>query len=139
MRAAMRMLLSAGALAAACAPTPERDDVIGSYTMSIATDTLHLDSSGAYRRVFVRGEAPQGVAVDTGRWWLSKDGRHVGLSALPRRWPEHGRYDPVSGAWHQPDTLLRGVLSLRIHANWSGDLSLDVIPELDWRYRRVRR
>lgn len=135
----MRILLAACALAAACAPAPERADLIGSYAMSIATDTLHLDSSGAYRRVFIRAGTPGGFAVDTGRWWVSNDGRSVGLSALPRRWPEHGRYDSVSGAWHQPDTLLRGVLSLQIQSSWSGDLTLDVIPERDWRYRRVRQ
>lgn len=125
------------AIVSACAPAPQRADLIGSYAMSIATDTLYLDSTGSYRRVFVGAGTPTGFGVDTGRWWLSNNRRLVALSAFPRRWPAHGRYDSVTGAWHQPDTTLRGFVSLQIRSSWTGAVTLDVIPELGWRYRRV--
>lgn len=126
------------AMVPACAPSPKTADLVGTYVLSIETDTLHLDASGQYRRVFGQVGTPRRFAVDTGRWWVSNNQRLVALSALPQRWPAHGRFDPVSGTWHQPDTLLRGMVSLQIHATWTGAVTLDVIPELGWRYRRVR-
>lgn len=133
-RFAITMLCACGL---ACAAAPEAGELAGTYAFSIATDTLHLEPSGHYRRVFVQPSAQGGFGTDTGRWWLSNDRRRVGLSAMPRRWPEHGRYDPVARTWHQPDTLMRGVVSLQIRSHWFGDLTLDVMPEVGWRYERV--
>ncbi len=62
----------------------------GTYVMTIGGDTLRLDISGRYVRVF-------GVAVDRGQWTVSEKLKVVVLHDLPRRWPEHGRYDPAQG------------------------------------------
>lgn len=121
----------------ACTPATDQSTVVGTYVLSIETDTLHLDAGGRYRRVFGRSGAPRAAAIDTGRWRMSTDGRSVALAALPQRWPAHGRYDPVSGVWHQADTLRRGFVSLRIRAGWRGDVTLEAVPELGWLYRRL--
>lgn len=125
------------ALILGCGRDVDPEEIPGTYAFSIAIDTLTLDAAGGYRRVFVRTGPPGGFGVDTGRWWVSTDGRLVALRAFPQRWPAHGRYDSVTGAWHQPDTLRRGVVSLQIRSTWARGLTLDLMPELDWRYRRV--
>ena len=139
MHIARSVLVLSCVLGAACTPSVERADLIGTYVLSIETDTLHLEASGRYRRVFGRSGAAARAATDTGRWRMSNDGKRIALAALPRRWPDHGRYDSVSGVWHQPDTLVRGFVSLHIRKGWRGDLLLDVVPELGWRYRRIER
>jgi hypothetical protein len=123
----------------ACAPATEMADLAGTYVLSIETDTLHLDASGRYTRVFGRGGALRRAAVDTGRWRVSNNRRMVSLAGLPRRWPEHGRFDPLSGSWHQPDTTVRGTVALEIGVTWTGVVTLGVKPELGWRYRRLRQ
>lgn len=139
MRVMSAAIFVLSAMGSACARAPSATDLVGTYVLSIETDTLHLAASGQYRRVFAQVGAPRTFAIDTGRWRVSNNGRLVALSALPQRWPAHGRYDSVSGTWHQPDTLQRGMVSLQINATWTGAVVLDVVPELGWRYRRVRR
>jgi hypothetical protein len=127
-----------GVMSVACTPLPGASELAGTYVLSLETDTLHLDASGRYTRVFGRSGAPQPVAIDTGRWRVSNNGRLVSLAGLPRRWTEHGRFDPKSGTWHQPDTTLRGTLAMQIRVTWTGDVTLDVKPELGWRYIRLQ-
>ena len=134
-----RAVLLLGAMIMACAPSTEMADLAGTYVLSIEVDTLHLDASGRYTRVHGRTGAMQRAAVDTGRWRVSNNRRMVSLAGLPRRWPEHGRYDPQSGTWHEPDTMVRGTVALEIGVAWSGAVTLGLKPELGWRYRRLRK
>lgn len=120
---------------AACSAPRDVAGLSGTYVMTIGTDTLHLDSSGRYARVFVLN-GPQGVRVDTGRWTIAQKGRLVALRSLPQRWPQHGNYDPVGG-WHAPDTTIKQTVSLVIGRTWSGRTALDVRPEIGWRYLRL--
>ena len=138
MRIAGSILLALCVLASgACAPSRDATSLAGTYAFSFGFDTLYLEPSGRFRRVFRSAAAAGGFSVDTGRWVVSRNRRLVGLSALPQRWPAHGRFDSLSGRWHEPDTLLRGAVSLQIRATWTGALTLDYKPEIDWRYRRV--
>ena len=121
----------------ACSAPVDIGELPGTYVFSIKTDTLHLDASGAYRRIFVRNEHDGGVSVDTGRWRLSNDGRYVALAAFPQRWPAHGRFDPQTGRWHEADTTRRGVLALEIQRTWKRELTLLAHSEFGWRYVRT--
>jgi hypothetical protein len=129
-------ILTAVSLAlAACSSPTDAASLAGTYVMSIGTDTLRLDPSGRYARAFLV-RAPDVVAVDTGRWSLSRNGRMVTLENLPRRWPEHGRFDPVQG-WHAPDTTVRQTIALLVGTTWTGKTTLGVRPEIGWRYVRL--
>lgn len=123
----------------ACASSRDMTDLAGTYVFAIDVDTLRLDPTGRYTRVYGAHDASQRAAVDTGRWRVSNNGRMVSLAGLPRRWPEHGRFDPVSGRWHVPDTTARGTVALQIGVTWTGAVTLELQPEIGWRYRRVRR
>jgi hypothetical protein len=112
-------------------------DLAGTYVLSIAVDTLHLDSVGRYTRVHVQIGTPRLVSIDRGRWRVSNDRRLVALHNLPQRWPEHGRFDPKTGRWHEADTTLRQTVALMIGSTWRGAVTLGVKPELGWRYRRL--
>lgn len=138
----MRPGLGAAALlswaaASACSAPSEMADLAGTYVLSIETDTLRLDSLGRYTRVYAQLGTPKLVAIDTGRWSLSRNRRLVALSGLPQRWPEHGRFDPKTGRWHEPNTTVRRTESLVIGATWKGEVTLGVKPEIGWRYRRL--
>lgn len=122
--------------APACSAPPEMADVAGTYVLSIQTDTLRLDSTGRYARTYAHLGVPRRVAVDSGRWRLSRDRRLVALYELPQRWPEHGRFDPKTGRWHEADTAVRRTQSLVIESTWRGTITLGVKPEIGWRYRR---
>ncbi|MBM3908314.1 MAG: hypothetical protein FJ363_09615 [Gemmatimonadetes bacterium] len=138
MRVRATALIGLCALLGSCAPASTTAELAGTYVLSIRIDTLHLDASGQYRRVSVDIGAGR-VAVDTGRWRLSNDRRLVALAALPHRWPDHGRYDPASGTWHEPDTAVRRMEALTIRSTWTGSTTLDLKPELGWRYRRLQQ
>lgn len=125
------------ATASACSAPHEMADVAGTYVLSIQTDTLRLDSTGRYVRTFAQLGLPKRVAVDSGRWRLSRDRRLVALYQLPQRWPEHGRYDPQTGRWHEADTAVRRTQALVIESTWRGEVTLAVKPEIGWRYRRL--
>lgn len=131
------LLILGCVVAAACSAPPEVADVAGTYVLSIQTDTLRLDSMGRYVRTYAQLGLPKRVAVDSGRWRLSRDRRLVALYQLPQRWPEHGRYDPQTGRWHEADTAVRRTQSLVIESTWRGRLTLGVKPEIGWRYRRL--
>jgi hypothetical protein len=109
----------------------------GTYVMHVDynTDTLRLDASGRYSRVYVQGSSSD-VAADTGRWSLSRNRRLVMIHGLRRRWPEHGRFDPAQG-WHGADTSVVQTIGLTIGTTWRGKPELGVRPEIGWRYRRV--
>lgn len=111
-------------------------DLAGTYVLSIQTDTLHLDSLGRYTRVYAQMGTPKLVVIDSGRWRLSSNRRLVALDGLPQRWPEHGRFDPKTGRWHEADTAVRRTQSLVIGVTWRGHVTLGVQPEIGWRYRR---
>ena len=132
------IVLMMSVAATACSPPSDMAGLAGTYVMTIAynTDTLRLDPSGRYTRRYVQGSSPV-VPVDTGRWTVSRNGRLVQVRDLPRRWPEHGRYDPVQG-WHAPDTTVRQTAALSIGTTWTGRTELGVRPEIGWRYRRLR-
>lgn len=115
----------------ACSPPTDMAGLAGTYVMTIGIDTLRLDPSGHYTRVF----GSQHV-VDRGRWTVSRNGRLVALHDLPRRWPDHGRFDPTEG-WHAPDTTVRQTVALTIGTTWTGRIALGVQPEIDWQYLRV--
>ena len=117
----------------ACSPPTDIAGLAGTYVMTIGIDTLRLDPSGRYSRVF----GSQNV-VDRGRWTVSTNGRLVALHDLPRRWPAHGRFDPVQG-WHAPDTTVRQTVALMIGTTWTGRIALGVQPEIGWRYLRLRQ
>lgn len=123
--------------ASACSTPPEMADLAGTYVLSIQTDTLRLDRMGRYVRTYAHLGAPRRVAVDSGRWRLSRDRRLVALHALPQRWPEHGRFDPKTGRWHEADTTVRRTQALVIGSTWRGEVTLGVKPEIGWRYRRL--
>ena len=138
----MRHVLGAAVLlswttVSACSAPSEMADLAGTYVLSIQTDTLRLNSLGRYTRVYARWGTLKHVAVDSGRWRLSRNRRLVALDGLPQRWPEHGRYDPKTGRWHEADTTVRRTQSLVIGSTWRGEVTLDVKPELGWRYRRL--
>lgn len=132
-----RAAIAALVLAAACAPPSETRDLAGTYVFSIATDTLRLDTTGHYTRVYGYSGSPAGVVVDSGRWRLSNNRRMVALSGLSSRWPEHGRYDPKAGTWHQPDTTVRRSFSLIIGRTWKGTITLAANPDFGWVYHRM--
>lgn len=123
--------------ALACSAPAEIADVAGTYVLSIQTDTLRLDSTGRYARTYAQVGMPKLVVIDSGRWSLSRDRRLVALYALPQRWPEHGRFDPKTGRWHEADTTVRRTQALVIESTWRGAVTLGVKPELGWRYRRL--
>lgn len=58
---------AAALLSPGCSAPVEVAELPGTYVFSIKADTLHLEASGLYRRVFVRNELDGGVSVDTGR------------------------------------------------------------------------
>lgn len=124
------VMVMAAMLAACSAPT-DMADLAGTYVMTLGADTLRLDASGRYSRV-------NGGSVDRGRWTVSANGHRVVLHDLPRRWPEHGRYDPGQG-WHVPDTTVRQAVTLTIGTTWTGRIALGVQPEIGWRYLRIGR
>jgi hypothetical protein len=105
--------------------------------LSIQADTLHLDRTGRYVRTYTQVGTPQRVDVDSGQWRLSNDKRFVALAGLPQRWPEHGRFDPKTGRWHEADTTVRRTQALVIGSTWRGEVTLGVKPEIGWRYRRL--
>jgi len=119
------------AMLAACSAPTAMADLAGTYVMTLGADTLRLDASGRYSRV-------NGGSVDRGRWTVSANGHRVVLHDLPRRWPEHGRYDPGQG-WHVPDTTVRQAVTLTIGTTWTGRIALGVQPEIGWRYLRISR
>lgn len=121
----------------ACSAPSEMADLAGTYVLSIQTDTLRLDSLGRYTRVFAQLGTPRLEVIDSGRWRLSSSRRLVALEGLPQRWPEHGRFDPKTGRWHEADTTVRRTQSLVIGSTWRGKVTLDVKPEIGWRYRRL--
>lgn len=86
---------------------PEMADVAGTYVLSIQTDTLRLDSMGRYARTYAQMGPPKRVAVDSGRWRLSRNRRLVAVYELPQRWPERGRLDAKTRRWHEADTAVR--------------------------------
>jgi hypothetical protein len=112
-------------------------DIAGTYALSIQADTLHLDRTGRYVRTYTQVGTPQRVDVDSGQWRLSNDKRFVALAGLPQRWPEHGRFDPKTGRWHEADTTVRRTQALVIGSTWRGEVTLGVKPEIGWRYRRL--
>lgn len=130
-------LLVCSATASACSAPVEMDDLVGTWVLSIQTDTLRLDSTGHYARTYAQLGTPRQVAIDSGRWRLSNDQRMVALHTLPQRWPEHGRFDPKTGRWHEADTTIRRTQSLVIESSWRGRVTLAVMPEIGWRYRRL--
>lgn len=121
----------------ACSTATEMADLAGTYVFSIETDTLRLDSTGTYARTYAHLGTPHRVWIDSGRWRLSRNGRLVALYALPQRWPEHGRFDPTTGRWHEADTTVRRTQSLVIESTWRGAITLGAKPEIGWRYRRL--
>lgn len=112
-----------------CSPPTDMADLAGTYVMTLGADTLRLDTLGGYVRVM-------GVAIDRGEWTVSENGQFVVLHDLPRRWPEHGRYDPTQG-WHAPDTTARQTTALTIGTTWNGSIVLGVRPEIGWKYLRL--
>lgn len=125
-------------MVSACTRTSTVTALTGTYVLSIGVDTLILRSDGHYRRVITDIGARR-TAVDTGRWRLANSGRLVALAALPNRWPDHGRFDPISGAWHLPDTTVRRTEALTISTNWRGAVTLGLKPELGWQYQRLQQ
>ena len=117
------------AMLTGCSPPTDMAGLAGTYVMTIGGDTLRLNTSGGYVRVI-------GEAVDSGQWTVSEKFNMVVLHDLPRRWPEHGRYDPVQG-WHAPDTSVRQTISLTIGTTWTGRIALGVLPEIGWKYVRL--
>jgi hypothetical protein len=129
--------LLGGVASAACSAPTDMADIAGTYVLSIQADTLHLDRTGRYVRTYTQVGTPQRVAVDSGQWRLSNDKRFVALAGLPQRWPEHGRFDPKTGRWHEADTTVRRTQALVIGSTWRGEVTLGVKPEIGWRYRRL--
>ena len=111
----------------------------GTYVMTLGIDTLQLTADGRYKRTYVLLTSPKVVSVDTGRWLLTNQGRHVTLRNLTQRWPEHGRYDSVTGRWHEADTTVRRTVGLPIDRTWRGKTTLGIRPEIGWRYSPVTR
>ncbi|MDQ8153834.1 MAG: hypothetical protein P3B98_04145 [Gemmatimonadota bacterium] len=136
MRRSLAALVVFCTTVSACTPASTATALVGTYVLSIGVDTLELRVDGHYRRL-ITDIGARHVAVDTGRWRLANGGRLVALAALPNRWPDHGRFDPISGAWHLPDTMVRRTEALIIGASWRGAVTLGLKPELGWRYRRV--
>ena len=116
------------AMLTGCSAPTDMAGLAGTYVMTIGGDTLRLDTSGRYVRVI-------GEAVDSGQWTVSEKLKMVVLHDLPRRWPDHGRYDPAQG-WHYPDTSVRQTISLTIGTTWTGRIALGVMPEIGWNYVR---
>jgi cobalamin biosynthesis Mg chelatase CobN len=137
MTARLVVVVLTWATASACSAPSEMADLAGTYVLSIQTDTLRLDSTGRYARTYAQLGTPKRVTVDSGRWGLSRDRRLVALYALPQRWPEHGRFDPKTGRWHEADTTVRRTQALVIGSTWRGEVTLGVQPEIGWRYRRL--
>jgi hypothetical protein len=133
----MRLVLGAVAISL-CACTAEVTTVslAGTYAMDSdqIADTLMLFADGRYARSFVPANAPP--ATDTGAWFLSRDGRTVGLRRFPKRraFGHDYMFDTTGGrVFTEPASL-----ALTIEHSLTRRTLLVWNPLLGWEYRRVK-
>jgi hypothetical protein len=119
----------------ACASEPTALSLAGAYVMSrnANADTLFLRAGGVYRRSF---HGPNGLAIDSGRWTLSRDHRMVILRDFPKRW---AFVHDLMGDTTNGRVLTRpGTVGLTLSRSWTGKTRLDWYPEFAWRFERTR-
>ena len=125
--------LSLCAIAGACSRV-DAASLAGRYAMTtaVATDTLELRADGRYSRRYFGREA---TATDSGRWFLTKDARLVGLRDFPKRHAfVHDRmFDTTKGrALATPTTV-----ALTIERSMSGTVNLGWHSDWGWTFKRM--
>jgi hypothetical protein len=120
----------------ACTAEVTTDSLAGTYVMHVdqIADTLLLFADGRYARTFVPANGP-GV-TDTGAWFLSRDGRTVGLRGFRKRraFGHDYMFDTTGGrVFTEPASL-----ALTIEHSLTRRTLLVWNPLLGWEYRRVK-
>ena len=136
----MRLRALAFTLAAygltACSGPRDMNAVAGTYVMhqKWAADTLRLQANGHYVRTYKSDNEPR--ATDSGRWFLSRNRRLVGLRDFPKRWPfVHDLMgDPKGAALLQPSTV-----ALTVERSRLGKLRLGWHSSFGWWYDRIAK
>lgn len=126
--------LLAAALAA-CSIPHDMAGIAGVYVMSQkrASDTLRLTADGRYTRTYRVDDEP--AVVDSGRWFLSRDARLVGLRDYPRRWAFV--HDLMSDTTRGRLLTRPSSLALTVERSRLGALRLGWHSDWGWWYLRV--
>lgn len=129
--AALACVVTAGA----CAPPRDVAGLAGTYVMNQDphADTLVLRADGRYVRHFKAPNAP--LAVDSGAWTISRDARHVGLRAFPKRWTfgHDAMFDTTQGrAFTVPMPV-----GFSVNRSLMGTVRLGWYPDWGWWWVRV--
>jgi hypothetical protein len=125
----------AAACATACAGDVTVDRLAGAYVMTKDwnADTLHLYKDGRYTRTFAAPGKP--VMTDSGKWFLSRDKKKVGLLNYPKRWAFV--HDLMGDTTQGRVLTVPTTVGLWVEHSWNRQPRLAWYPEFGWRYRRV--